>query len=202
MANATMLARRQVRLAVLASLVGPDFDDVTIDSPGDWSTPPEDLPAILVRASDERKESINKGLPEFTTTVAIEIEARVSSTDAGTAQDRIEALCYQIELAILTNQGVLGIVNQVSAVDAKSDISADGMTHFGAARMTFSFELPEMFEPVVDLSMTSIGIHFDAVDPFDATGNYNNTLFPGTTAPRTAGPDGRDEGALDIQLPQ
>ncbi len=207
----TMLARRQIRLAALAALAGNQFTGVTIDSPGDWATPPEALPAILLRAPDDRKESITKGAPEFTTTCGIEIEARVGAADAAAAQDAIEALCYAVEMALFTNTALMRIVSQVSSVDSRTEITSDGKIHFGGAKMLFSFEVPEMFDsygqfdtsvgeqPVV---LTSFGLHFDAGAPFDATGTYANPMFPATPAPRTSGPDGRDEGALDISLPQ
>ena len=205
MANQTMLARRQIRLAALAALTGASFTGVTIESPGDWSTPPEALPAILLRATDDRKESITKGQPEFTTTVSIEIDARVGATDPSAAQDAIEAICYSIEMALMTNYALISIVNQVASVDTKMEISSDGKIHFGGARMTVNFEVPEMFDPFETTpppALTSFGLHFDAGAPFDATGTYSNLLFPGLPAPRTSGPDGRDEGALDITLPQ
>jgi len=205
MADQTMLARRQIRLAALAALTGASFAGVVIDSPGDWSTPPEALPAILLRATDDRKESITKGQPEFTTTISLEIEARVGAVDDAAAQDAIEALCYAIEMALLTNYALISIVNQVASFDTKMEISSDGKIHFGGARMTVNFEVPEMFDPfatVLPPALTSFGLHFDAGSPFDSTGTYANPLFPGLPAPRTSGPDGRDEGALDITLPQ
>ena len=38
----------------------------------------------------------------------------------------------------------------------------------------------------------------------EESGTYTGSPFPGsvTAAPRTTGPDGRDEGALQIDLPQ
>ena len=205
MADQPMLARRQIRLAALAALSGPAFAGVTVESPGDWSTPPEALPALLLRAPEEHKESINKGMPEFTTTVTIEIEARVGATDPAEAQDAIEALCYTVEMALLTSDGLIRIVNQVASLATRMEISSNGKIHFGAAVMTVNFEVPEMFDPFVTnapLALTSFGLHFDAGAPFDATGTYANPAFPANAAPRTSGPDGRDEGALDIQLPQ
>ena len=205
MADATMLARRQLRLAALAALTGDQFAGITIESPGDWSTPPDAMPAILLRAADERKESIAKGPPQFTSTIGIEIEARVSGKTAAAAQDSIEALCYTIEMALLTNYDLMRLVSQVASVDSRTEVTSEGRIHFGGARMLFSYEVPEMFDTFITgqpVPLASFGLHFDAGAPFDATGVYENPLFPGNTAPRTAGPDGRDEGALDITLPQ
>ena len=210
-----MLARRQIRLAALAALTGEQFAGVAIESPGDWNTSPEDLPAILLRAPDDRKESIGKGAPQFTSTCTIEIEARVGELTDTAAQDSIEGLCLAIEMALLTNNDLLRIINQVVSVESRTEISSDGRIHFGGARMLFAFEVPEMFDsfgapgampgdPLAGLPvpLTSFGLHFDAGAPFDRTGNYPDARFPAVPAPRSAGPDGRDEGALNIDLPQ
>lgn len=54
--------------------------------------------------------------------------------------------------------------------------------------------------------LDSIGIHLDLAAPFDPSGTYipnaDAPAYTPTTAPRTIGPDGRDEAALDITLPQ
>ncbi|MET3135530.1 hypothetical protein AAKU55_005841 [Oxalobacteraceae bacterium GrIS 1.11] len=205
MADLRMLARRQIRLAALGALRDPVFAGVTVESPGDWTTPAEVLPAILLRATDDRKESVTRGQPEFTTTTSIEIDVRVGATDPAEAQDAIEALCYLIELALMTNYTLISMVSQVASYDTRMDISSDGQIHFGAARMTISFEISEVFDPFatnLPPPLTSFGLHFDAGAPFDANGNYANPAFPAQAAPRTCGPDGRDEGALDILLPQ
>lgn len=205
MADSMMLSRRLIRLAALEALGGVAFAGVCIESPGDWSTPPEALPSILLRSTDERKESITRGAAEFTTTISIEIEARVGAEDASTAQDAIEALCYAIESALLTNYGLIAIVNQVVSFDTKMEISSDGKIHFGGARMTINFEVPEMYDAFLlaaPPALMSFGLHFDAASPFDSTGTYASPFFPATAAPRRSGPDGRDEGFIDITLPQ
>jgi hypothetical protein len=208
MADATTsstLARRRIRLAALAALAGDAFAGVDIESPGDWTTPPEGLPALILRAPDERKDSITKGMPEFTTVVTVEIEMRVGAIDAAGAQDAIEALCHAVEMALLTNYELIRMINQVAAIRTTTEISSDGKIHFAAALMALNFELPEMFDPFAQgdpPALTSFGLHFDAGAPFDASGTYANPAFPVNAAPRTSGPDGRDEGVLDILLDQ
>lgn len=205
MVNQSMTAGRQIRLAALAALYCDALAGVTIESPGDWSTPPEALPAILMRTASDRKESITRGAPEFTTTSTIEIEARVGAASASTAQDAIEALCYAIEQSLLTNQALIRLCNQVVSYDTRIEISADGQIHFGGAAIQVGFELPEMYDPFerrAPPALTRFGLHFDAASPFDATGNYPSPAFPVAAAPRAAGPDGRDEGFFEIQLPQ
>lgn len=206
MADSPMLARRLIRLAALDALKSDtDLAGVNIESPGDWTTPPSKLPAILMRSPSDRKESIAKTSPEFTTNVIIEIEARDDAKNPEEAQDNIEDLCFKIEQALLTNYGLIRLINQVASVDTKTEISADGKIHFGAAMMIFTFELPEMFEPVTQFqTLDNVQLHADMQSPFDPSGTYTNPPFPSsvTPAPRTSGPDGRDEGALNIDLTQ
>lgn len=205
------LARRQIRLAALAAITGANLQNagspVAIDSPGDWTTPPEVLPAILLRAPGERKESKLRGQPEFDTNITIEIEGRVQALTASDAQDAIEDLCLGIEQALLTNYDLISIIQQVAAVETKIEITADGRVHIGGAMMHFVFECFESFDPfevVAPPALTTVQIHADLIGTFDPTGTYSNPAFPDsvTPAPRTSGPDGRDEGALDLNLPQ
>ncbi len=213
-----MLARRQLRLAVLAAL--ERIPNVTVDSPGDWATPPAKLPAILMRVGHEHKEALSRSMPEFTTLATIEIEARVEATTAAAAQDSIEALCYLIENTVLTDYSVIGMTQKVSSIDAISEITANGKMHLGGVKMAIGFEMMEAFDPTATpppatawppsppatVPLTSAGVHADLTNIFDPDGTYvPSTDAPAYTpvpAPRTIGPDGRDEGALDITLPQ
>ncbi|MDB5853289.1 MAG: hypothetical protein JWR22_1330 [Herminiimonas sp.] len=207
MADATMLASRQVRLAVLAALTGSVFEGVDIRSPGAWTTPGSKLPAILLRSPRTRKMSINMGQPEFTSTVTIELEGRVSGSTEEATQDSLDALVYCIEQALLTNHDLIAMTQQVSSIDTVMDVSAEGDIYLGGMKMSMDFELCEMFDPFVNVQLTpftSMGVHVDSIGTFDATGTYPNPAFPAsvTAAPRTSGPDGRDEGTLEFTLPQ
>lgn len=215
-----MLARRQLRLAVVAAIqaIQTAAGIADIDSPGDWTTPPSKLPAVLVRNGPERKESIQKGMAEFTTTSSIEIEARLEATTSTAAQDAIEALAYLLENAILTNYSVIGMVSQVASVDTQTEISADGRKHLAGIKMMLNFEMPETYDPTAvapDLTtwpvvpaqlvpFTNFTLTGDLINIFDPNGTYVGTLFPASVllAPRTSGPDGRMEGGSDITLPQ
>lgn len=56
------------------------------------------------------------------------------------------------------------------------------------------------------VALTSIGIHVDAENVYSPTGTFTPSPdappHTPTTSPRTSGPDGRDEAALDFELPQ
>lgn len=179
MANTSILARRHLRQLALAALSGAAFTGVAIESPGDWDTAPEDLPAILLRAPDDRKASLSKGQPTFTTTVSIEIEARVSGTTAETAQDAIEALCFAIETALFSSYDLTCAASLVSC-DTRAEITADGRVHYGAARITLQAELSENFDafkPGDPVELRDFGLVFTAGQPYDATGAHVNPLL-------------------------
>lgn len=199
-----MLARRQIRLAVVDSLKR-GMPNVTIESPGNISTPPERLPAILVRNGSERKTSITKSMPEFTTTLGIEIEARVKGGTPAAAQDAIEELGNLIEWTLFTDYELIRIINQIASVDTSTEVSSEGKEHFAGIRMSLAFEVPEMFDPTSVReypALTAAGVHVDTAAPYDANGTYASPAFPDSVlpAPRTSGPDGRDEGYVEINL--
>jgi hypothetical protein len=210
MADLPMTARRQVRLAVLAALQGARLG-CTIDSPGDWNTPSTKLPSILLRCVGDRKAGTTAGQITFTTTVLLEIEARLEANSAEVAQDDLEALSYAIECAVVTNYEVDRIVQKWVAIDSVPEITAEGKRHVGGVMMSFTLEVFEAFDPVYQSpvqpgvsALLEMGIHNDMLGTFDPTGTYQSDVFPlaATPAPRSAGPDGRDEGALDIVLTQ
>lgn len=202
-----MTGSRQFRLATVAALQSLSLSGkaVAVDSPGDWNDPPEALPKIYVRAGTmpEQKTPWNRGAPNFTTTSPIVVTGRVSAITAADCQDQLEGLHDLIEQAVLTNYALLAAMQQVP-VSVEWDITGEGEYHLGRVSLTFMFEFPEVFEPAVTAPLEGVDIHVDTVAPFDPSGTYANPAFPGSVrpAPRTTGPDGRDEGALEINLPQ
>jgi hypothetical protein len=212
-----MSARRQLRLAVVAEL-RTQIQGVSILTPGDWPTPPEKLPALLVNIPTEQKQSINMGMPEFTTTSSVIVQGQVMAATAEDAQDRIEDLAYRVENAVLLGYWINRMVQQFVSVQTDVECTAEGGRQIAGFRMTFGLEMFESFDPTAPVPQPSVWppadptlapfqevqLHVDLTSQFDATGTYANPPFPSAVqpAPRTAGPDGRDEGALDIQLPQ
>lgn len=213
-----MMARRLLRLAVVGVLKDRLDASVFLASPGNWPTPGEKLPAVLVKVPSEQKQSINKGLPEFTTTLTLQVEGRLQADTPEAAQDAIEDLGYQVEEAILKGFWIRQIIQQFASVTTDIEINSDGKGHLAGFRMVISCETFEVFDSTVTAPdgttwplsdpvlgpLQGVDIHMDAVSPFDASGTYTGSDFPQavTPAPRTSGPDGRDEGSLQINLPQ
>lgn len=198
-------AQRTLRLVVQAVLQAAT--GVPVLSPGDWETPTINLPEIKLRSPGNRKASIARAGANFTTTVSLELLARVSADTAEAAQDAIEALVEKIEAAVLALPELIELVQQVATVDTEMSVSADSRTHIGEARMMLQCETFEEFDPrdtygdrFVDLQQVAVNV--DTAYPFDAAGTYAGAAFPAAVqpAPRTSGPDGRNEGVLLIPL--
>lgn len=219
-ASRPVTGRRQLRLAALGALeraqLGVRGVPVSIYSPGDWNVPADCLPALIVRTSHETKSSFNRGMPEFTTSCALDVKAVVEASTAEQAQDDIEALWYAVENALLLDWSLVRMLQQFASIETALDIRAEGARHLAGIAGSFACEFAEMFDPVepepdpapwpVDTPapapLEHIGIHADTISPADPAGTYPDPAFPDsvTPAPRTRGPDGRDEGTLDIPL--
>jgi hypothetical protein len=217
-----MLGRRQIRLAALGALTNAALTDrgkpVVLQSPGDWNVPATILPVVIVRTAHESKGSNLRGnVPQFTTGCALEVRATIEAPTASAAQDAIEALWFSVEHALLTDYSLVGMLQQFASVESALEIRAEGARHLAGISAAFHCEYFESFDPLdaIPAAQTwpveanpvapfqSIDIHVDTGAPFDPSGTYPNPPFPGavTPAPRTQGPDGRDEGYLDITLP-
>jgi len=201
----SMLARRKLRetaLAVVQAITG-----ITVESPGDWETAPARCPNIKLRAPGERKVSVTRTLPEFTTTVTLELMLTVEDATAASAQDALDDLCQQLEACFFSAQPLVQLCQQFPTVTTTVDISSDGKRHVARAVMRVDCETFEAFDPT-EISpadypaLQRMDVHVDTGAPFDPGGAYTDPPFPDavTPAPRTAGPDGRDEGTLQIDL--
>lgn len=195
-------ARAALEAAVAAGNITPPT--TTIDSPGDWNTPPEKLPAILVRCGTEQKVSRAKTVPNFTTSVALEFSARLDATTAAACQDAIELFGAQIEQALFTDFALNALVEQFATVETVSEVTAAGKKHIGAILMRVTAEVFEDFEPAPQDDLAEVTITLDTVEPFSPTGTFVPFAaappYAPNSAPRTQGPDGRAEAALDLIL--
>jgi hypothetical protein len=200
-----MLYRANLRkIAVAALKSAGTMARQSVFSPQDWPTFSGNYPAILVQTPRERKESIGRGMPQFTVTTTMSVIGRLDGTDAEYVETQLELLCEQIEQAILTNYDLVRLTQQFSAVDTRMEVSCEGEKHIGEVQIDFSLEFYQAFEPTFVDALTEADVHVDLVGTYDAAGTYPSPPFPTSVqpAPRTSGPDGRDEGRLQIILPQ
>jgi hypothetical protein len=214
-----MTAQRLLRLAVVG-LLKQKLNGFLVESPGVWPVPQDKLPAVLVRAPNGDKQSINKGLPEFNTTVTVEVLGQVKGDRPDLAQDAVEDLAFQVEQLILQGYWINRVVQQFASVSCDIEVRTDGQVPLAGFKMQIQCETFEAFDATVVIpdgttwpmpepdtyttDLQGVNLHVDAVQPADPNGAYSNPLFPSsvTPAPRTGGPDGRDEGYLQIDLPQ
>ena len=213
-------ARRMLRLAALSCLKNADLTVngvvVDIESPGDWSAPAENLPVIYIQTASETKTAVMSGMSEFNTTCSLLIKATVQNTTAESAQDDIEGLWYQIENAILGDYSIVGMSQKIPTVSSILEVKATGSEHLAGIAGSFEVECFEIFDstvsapiatvwpnnPAAPVSLSGVGIDVDLTNIYDATGEYPSSLFVNSVnpSPRTSGPDGRSEGAIDIPL--
>lgn len=211
MSAGTMLARRRLRLAALGVLQGltTTAGVAVVESPPATATQPKQMPYIGLRCGIERKAAVAGQMPNFTTTVALEVTARVAATTQQAVQDAIEALGFAIEQALLGAPSVVTLASKVVGVTTTTEINAEGSAYQAESLMAFDFELPEWFDPTQIApanypALQGLNLHVDAGRPYDANGIYTGSPFPASVipAPRASGPDGRDEGYAEIDLPQ
>ena len=172
-------------------------------SPRDWPVNAKDMPAILVDDQREESESRgNAGFPAFLTTTFIVVDGRVERGTEELAKADLATLRGQIKVAILASYTIIASVEQVVGIRSECRVSAEAKKHVGELRMEFAFRYPEDFEPTITDTLEGVDLHADLEAPFDAAGTYSDPPFPEAVhpAPRTSGPDGRDEAALSIDL--
>lgn len=212
MTTSPILARRQLRLAALQALVVLQLSDAVkqLDSPGTWMSQPEKMPAVLVRSPRTSKETMSRSTSNFTSTIVLEIETRITGATAQEAQDSIEQLDALVEQALLSNVAFVALSQQIS-IDTETEITAEARNHIAGTRMHVRCELPETFDPISDAPevlqpvappLEGVDLHADLVATFDPNGVYGDVLFPTAVqpTPRTSGPDGRDEGGFEINF--
>jgi hypothetical protein len=140
-----MLARRKLRQFALTALLR--LEGVSAESPGDWDSQPIDFPQIKLRCGPDRKAAIARTMPEFNTTVTLELVARVQAASAEDAQDALEDLAWRIENAVLGEPELIAMCQQIPSVTTVSTVSADGEFHIAGLHMTIDCETFEYFDP-------------------------------------------------------
>lgn len=173
-------------------------------APRDWPVTSKDMPALLV--DDEREESEsrgNVGFPSFHTTAILVVDGKVEGDTSDEAKADLATLRRQIKVAVLTDWDIITSIEQVVAIRTETSVTAGTKKHVGELRMQFAFRYPEDFEMAVTDELQGVDVHVDTIDPFDPTGTYPDPPFPDAVqpAPRTSGPDGRDEGRLTFDFP-
>jgi hypothetical protein len=165
-----ILARRLIRLKVAQALA--TLQGVTIDSPGDSSMPSASLPAVLWHVKHSQKEQIAVGPMNFVTSVYVSLETQVKAPKSDECQVALEDLDLRVELALFTHAGLVRATQKTHA-ETESNVKSDGRSHFGATTWLIRFDLPEVYDPVIDappayqpvaVPLAELNLQTDAVD--------------------------------------
>lgn len=119
------------------------------------------LPAILLQTPKDRKVSTGRGAPKFNVTFDLYIVARLDALTYQAAEDSIEVLVEQIELAILANPATVNPLEQFEAVETQIMIDGTGKTFVGEASMLFKCEFYQAYDPplLTRLSEIDVDVH-------------------------------------------
>lgn len=160
----------------------------------DWPVTTPLFPNIRLAMPNERKSSLGRTQPQFTTTATLAIHARCLDATSALAEAQLEILCGQIEAAILTNQETLHL-QQFISVDTEARTSSEGAASIAEAMIQIGCEFYERFKPAPGVPLQQANI-YASVDPA--------SIMPGTVLEIEAGQN-LDLGggtSLDITIGQ
>ena len=114
-----------------------------------WPVKPEAMPYILVFTDAE--DQTNKGhtaAPTFLCAPTIDIEIGVYGDDPEAIEDDIDALRWQVIDAVMTNATIIAMVERVASIRTAFERHEE-QYQYHRARITFTFEYTENYEPVL-----------------------------------------------------
>lgn len=101
----------------------------------------------------------------------------------------------------------IGLFEKIDSFQIFTDDGAvDKKNHVFGATIDIVGHTHEIFEPIAPQSLSGLNVYVDSINIFDPTGTYvtgtesGEEPFAGIAAPRTAGPDGRPEIGMPINL--
>jgi hypothetical protein len=114
--------------------------------------------AVMVSTPNERKESLNRGVPEFNVTVVLLITARVAK---GPVPDEdlsksLRQLKREIENALLGSFTFMQPIQQFKSIETMQTIDTEGQQPYGELKMAFEAEIFQIYEPNVSTPLTDI----------------------------------------------
>jgi len=199
---------------MIAAITGETAAMGSVYSPRTWPTTLGAMPAVLVQSPRERKESLGRsGGPQFHAVIVIQVVGRITgraeASDAGAVAllGALGLLQRQIETATINNYALQRAVQQIVSIDITSGVNTEGDQPVGQLVMDYAFEVyqgPEDFAPIDATPIAQMAIYADLVNVYSPTGDFDGTPFAAAAnpSPRTAGPDGRAEAGVILDLPQ
>ncbi len=201
-----------IQAAVVTALTGATVAGANVISPRSWRTPAALMPLLMVQSPSEQKTSLGRsGAAQYNCRVSLRLVGRIylkvqaDDAAAAAALAAIGLLQRQIEVALINNTALRQAgVQQFSSVRIINDVKTEGELVFGELVMDLGLEFyqgPEDFYPIDGDAIDEFAVYADLINLFSATGDFTGdahaTPFVAAAAapPRTAGPDGRAEGA-------
>ena len=187
----------------------------SVYTPRSWPTWHQQYPVIIVRTPTVVRASTgHQGPPSFNSVITLAVAGRLEADSEADADELARELGEQIETALLRNSQFMydSDIQQFASSSFTLKVDASGKRWIGEAQIALGCEVFETFEPTVDAGgdvfpprfmLDGMNVHADLVNVFDPSGTYSAPTAPPytpTAAPRTSGPDGRDEGAVQIDL--
>jgi hypothetical protein len=142
------VSRRQLQNLAIETLIGANtLAGNRVFEPRDWPTRPELFPMLMVQTPRDRKVSLGRGIRQFNTTITLAVIGRIQAVNQEAANEGIDLLSDQIEEALLTTTAFSSNIQQFTAIDTQSVVTADGKQIVGEIGMIFECEIYQVWGP-------------------------------------------------------
>ena len=160
-----MTTRAELRDTALAALrTASALAGIDVLGSSAVSTSGAGLPVLLVQMPAERKSSLGRGMPMFTTVVQLVVVARVAGSKASQVEADLDRIVDAVQAALLTSHGLLQIVQQFSEVETRFALTGEARALVGEAEVIVHCELFQRYDPApgtavnqIDLQLTRPG---------------------------------------------
>lgn len=147
-----MLKRALIRQLVIDALKGfPTLARDRVYSLRDMPTKIKEYPLLNVDTPQERKESLGRNAPQYTTTATVIVTGTVASQNYADTVDQLEALSEQVVRAVVNDPPLYNMIQQITTIDTQLATNSDGADQLGMLMVNFSIEYyegPEDFHPL------------------------------------------------------
>lgn len=197
-----------VQKAIIDTLDGETLAGHRIFAPRTWPTWDGEYPVLIVLTPRERKDRQGLGDLLFNVRSTVRVIGRVSVAAAEDEEGAIVALAdlvlmqRQIETHVVGDPRVARLA-QVTAIDVQQGTRSIGKKHIGELIMDLEMSFsqgPEAFFIPQSVPLESVRAFIDSGNVVDKEGTYPTPPLPYNVpdAPRTEGPDGRQEGGFEV----
>jgi hypothetical protein len=155
-----MTYRDQIVAAVVTTLLAANtLAGVNVYAERDWPLTAVQLPSIMVKTPAERKDSLVRGVPQFTTTAMVMVLVRATGPTSQAVAGTLADICEQIEQAVISAGSAVQImVQQFTTVETEIRTTSDGADPLGDALVSLACEFYEIFPAPDGPALAEIGL--------------------------------------------